>query len=86
MPRRTEPELRDLYADLGVTEDASQTDIKRSYRELVLKVHPDKQGDPAEFRKVSRSLKLSSEPPLTVILGTRGLRNPPRPRKAKAVR
>lgn len=86
MSRRSEPVLRDLYADLGVAEDATQADIKRSYRELVLKTHPDKQGDPAEFRKVSRSLKYFSEPPLTVPSGSRGLRNPPRPRKATAVR
>lgn len=43
---------RDFYADLGVTEGTTDAEIKRAYRELVLKVHPDKQGDAAEFRKV----------------------------------
>lgn len=77
MPPRTQPALRDFYADLGVTKDSTQADIKRSYHELVLKVHPDKQGDPAEFRKVGSSTSDVSKPALNVNSGPRGLRNSP---------
>ena len=32
----------DYYKILNVTKDASQEEIKKSYRKLVLKCHPDK--------------------------------------------
>ena len=34
---------RDLYAALGVRRDASDEDIKRAYRKLAARLHPDKQ-------------------------------------------
>lgn len=40
MPRRT-PD-RKLYGVLGVGIKATQEDIKRVYRQLALKYHPDK--------------------------------------------
>jgi preprotein translocase subunit Sec63 len=68
-------EQRDLYDDLGLAEGATDADIRRAYRELVLKVHPDKQGDAAEFRMV-RSSRLSHVSALTVTLGARSVRSP----------
>lgn len=53
MPRREQAPLRDYYADLEVAANASQDEIKQAYRKLALKVHPDKQGDAADFRRVS---------------------------------
>ena len=32
----------DLYARLGLDKEASDDDVKRSYRKLALKHHPDK--------------------------------------------
>ena len=37
---------RDPYEILGVTKDASEEDIKRAYRELAKKYHPDNYTDP----------------------------------------
>lgn len=51
-PHHGQAEQRDLYADLGVAERATEAEVRRAYRELILRVHPDKQGDAAEFRKV----------------------------------
>jgi len=34
--------MRDHYEVLGVPEDAEDKDIKKAYRKLALKYHPDK--------------------------------------------
>lgn len=51
---RPEP---DYYLDLGVSQYASQSQIKKAYHQLAIIHHPDKKApgeniDAAEFRKV----------------------------------
>ncbi|KAJ4350339.1 uncharacterized protein N0V89_008960 [Didymosphaeria variabile] len=60
--QRGRAEQRDLYADLGVAEGATDAEIKRAHHKLVLKAHPDKQGDPAEFRKVQEAYEVLIDP------------------------
>lgn len=45
----------EFYKILGVPKDANEGDIKKAYRKLALKNHPDKGGDPEKF-KVGRWL------------------------------
>jgi DnaJ-class molecular chaperone len=53
-----QPDVPDYYAILGVSSDATSATIKKSFRLLALKHHPDKKVpgetvDAVEFREVS---------------------------------
>lgn len=50
------PSLADAYATLGVTPDASDADVKRAYRRLMSRHHPDKlaaKGLPEEMMRTA---------------------------------
>ena len=57
--------MGDTYYDvLGVSESASQEDIKRSYRKLSLKYHPDKNHeskDTGKFQQISEAYETLSD-------------------------
>eukprot|EP00939_MAST-03C_sp_MAST-3C-sp1_P003106 g3106.t1 len=61
MPRRPpqreeKPEVKDeYYKTLGVSRDDDIKKIKKAYRKLAVKNHPDKGGDPEVFKKVSEA-------------------------------
>jgi DnaJ-class molecular chaperone len=56
---------KDLYKILGVPKGAKPDDIKKAYRKLSLKHHPDKnQGDPdakAKFQKIAEAFSILSD-------------------------
>lgn len=43
---------------LGVSQEASQTEIKTAFRKLALKYHPDRQGDETRFMEVLRAYEI----------------------------
>jgi curved DNA-binding protein len=58
-------EFKDYYATLGLERSASQDDVKRAYRKLARKYHPDVSKEPnaeAQFKEVGEAYKVLSDP------------------------
>jgi molecular chaperone DnaJ len=57
---------RDFYEVLGVNRDASDEDIKKSYRKLAMKHHPDRNPDnpksEEQFKEAKEAYEILSEP------------------------
>lgn len=50
---------RDYYDILGISKDASADEIKKAYRKLAVKHHPDKEGgDEAKFKEASEAYEV----------------------------
>jgi DnaJ family protein A protein 2 len=45
----------DLYERLGVSKDADTNEIKKAFKKLAMTHHPDKGGDPEEFKKIQHA-------------------------------
>ena len=52
----------DYYSTLGVDRSATDDDIKKAYRKLAMKHHPDRGGDEATFKKISEAYDILSDP------------------------
>ena len=51
--------MKNYYEILGVSKDSTQEEIKKSYRKLSLKYHPDKNPEGEEkFKQINESYKL----------------------------
>ena len=59
---------RDFYETLGLAKGVSEEDIKKAYRKLAMKFHPDRnQGDKAKeaeekFKEVKEAYEMLSDP------------------------
>ena len=57
---------KDYYAILGVKSEASAADIKKAYRELAVKYHPDKNPDDKQveekFKEINEAYMIVGDP------------------------
>lgn len=52
----------DYYQTLGLQKGASDADIKKAYRSLAMKHHPDRGGDEAKFKEISVAYEFLTNP------------------------
>ncbi|EJE98653.1 chaperone DnaJ, partial [Liquorilactobacillus mali KCTC 3596 = DSM 20444] len=58
-------EIRNPYEVLGVSKDASAADIKKAYRKLSKKYHPDLNKEPGaeeKFKEINEAYEILSDP------------------------
>jgi len=58
---RYPPKRKSYYELLGVSRSADQKEIKKAYRKLALRLHPDKGGDEEKFKEISKAYEVLSD-------------------------
>lgn len=53
--------MKDYYQILGVSQSASQEEIKKAYRKLAHRYHPDKGGDEKKFKEINEAYQVLSD-------------------------
>ena len=53
--------MENFYEILGVVENATSEEIKKTYRKLAMEHHPDKGGNEEKFKKISEAYEILSD-------------------------
>jgi len=60
--RKKNVDTTKFYKLLEVEKGANENEIKKAYRKLAVKHHPDKGGDPEKFKEITRAYEVLSDP------------------------
>jgi DnaJ-class molecular chaperone len=52
----------DYYSTLGLQRGATDADIKKAYRSMAMKHHPDRGGDEKKFKEISQAYEFLTDP------------------------
>lgn len=52
----------DYYSTLGLNRNATEDDIKKAYRKMAMKHHPDRGGNETTFKQISEAYEILSDP------------------------
>lgn len=67
---------KDLYGALGLAEDADEAELKKVYRKLSIKYHPDKNPDEAskeKFAEIRDAYEILNDPDKKILYDTGGM-------------
>jgi curved DNA-binding protein len=53
--------MKDYYGILGVPKTATQDEVKKAYRKMAMKHHPDRGGDQAKFKEINEAHDVLSD-------------------------
>jgi len=53
--------MKDYYQILGISKEAPQEEVKKAYRKLAHKYHPDKGGDESKFKEINEAYQILSD-------------------------
>ncbi len=62
----------DYYSTLGLKRGANDDEIKKAYRSLAMKYHPDRGGDEKKFKEISAAYEALSDPEKKKIIDMGG--------------
>jgi len=71
--QREPPDTEALYKTLGLPKSCSAAEIKKAFRKKALRMHPDKGGDPEEFKKLQAAYEVLSDADKRQIYDQHGL-------------
>jgi len=66
---------KDYYKSLGINKDAKEDEIKKAYRKMALKYHPDKNKSPGaeeKFKEIAEAYEVLSDPKKKEIYDVHG--------------
>lgn len=55
------PDTTKFYKELEISKDATESEVKKAYRKLAVKHHPDKGGDQEKFKEITRAYEVLSD-------------------------